>query len=396
MLERPRTLQAACAGLVAAILVLFFATTPPILVNDGEGYDGHEYALMTLSFRDGTPVSVAPPWVHRVAIPWVIARSGVETKTAFLVIGVACTFGAAFLVLRLLRRHGAAPAVALLGVTWWLLLAPGPRFSPVFYPVLLDAPGSFLYLALIVCALERRIALFAAALAVASLTRENLLLLAPLPWYSLREVGMARAAGLTALAATPGLLLFGAVQLAPPLAPAAGAGGFLTHATDQLRGVLTNTYFQGVRFTIAPLLSLGVLPVVGLARWRRLRDMLRNEPLWAHVAAAALLFTIGGGLDPERRMHLFAPLLLIVAFGRPITGFWSPIWRAALLTGLHVLAVRAVWPIGRDDAAYAEFALMSMAPRTLAVLAVYELFLGAGAWLTLRRARERPPVAMTA
>lgn len=374
LLERRGADVAACLLLVTAALAIFTLTTPPILVNDGEGFDGHEYALMTTAFRDGTVVNVPAPWVHRILVPWLVAQTPLDVKTGFAILGVAASFAAALLVLRLLRRYRAPAPLALLGVAWWLLLAPGPRLHPVFYPVLLDAVGALLLLTLLLAALERRPLLFAIALAAAALTRENLIVLAPLPFFALRERGSSRAALITAAAAVPGVAALLWVHAFPPLVPASTQGP-VEFALDNIRGVVTNTYYQGVRFLIAPLVSLGALPLVALVRWRALLALFRREPVWLVFALATAVVYAGAGLDPDRRAYLFAPLLLVVAFSGEAAGLWVPTWRVVALTVLHALATRTVWPIGRDEASYREFALLTMEPRTLARLVVYEVVL---------------------
>lgn len=366
-----KRLALACLVLVSVVLLALAVTTPPIAVNDGEGFDGHEYALMVQFFRHGVPVRIHEPWVYRIGPPWLAALSGLDVKVAFLGLNVAASLGSALLLMWLLRRYGATPGLALLGVFWWATLAPGLRFNPVYYPVVFDGIGFFLLMALVTTALTRRLMLFAGVLAAAALTRENLVVLVPFLWFCLRDQGIARATLSTVLASLPGIGLVAMVRVFPVLPPSVPFES-LDVIREGLHGIATNRYYQTWRFLFAPLFAFGALAAVGLWRVGRLRDLVAREPAWAYFLAASVLVTFVGALDPDRRVYLAAPLVLLVAFVPGGRAVWSPRWRVVALTVVQVLASRMLWPIGTDEASYREFSLVTMHPRHLALVGLYE------------------------
>lgn len=384
--ERPVIEAAVCAALMVIVTALLSLVTPAIIFNQGLGYDGQWYAQMVYGLRTGAPVTIPAPWVYRIGPPWLVAVSGLETKIAFLIMDLVAYFASAILLLRLARRYGASLVLALTAVLWWALLPAGLRLS-IHYPVLLDAIGFLLLVALINAALARRPWVFAALLIGAVVTRENLLVMVPFLWLCLRAQGVLRATLMTAVASLPAALVLTVVFVNPILEPSHGFQSF-TLIQDHLRSVLENTNYQAWRLVLAPELSLGMFVII---QFWRLRDKIRflgSEPAWVYYLVAFAAVTVAG-TDYDRRLLLIVPALIVLAFGVGGGSTAVPLWLWLALTTLHVVASRVIVPLQPDDTAYLQYALDTMHPRRLAVIALLLLPVFIGGLVALEFARRR-------
>ena len=141
-------------GITLLALVLFALLTPPITFNDGLGNDGKRYADLTEGLR-GKPADL--PWgplAFRLLPSALVAWLPFDIPTGFLIVNVLSVLGAAILLVRLLARFAVPPQITMVALIWWLSLPMGVRWD-IYYPVLGDAFGFFVLVALIVCALER-------------------------------------------------------------------------------------------------------------------------------------------------------------------------------------------------------------------------------------------------
>jgi len=338
-----------CAAALLAVL------TPPITFNGGLGNDGKRYADLTEGLR-GNPAEL--PWgplAFRVLPSALVAWLPFDIPTGFLIVNVLSVLGASILLLRLLGRFGTPPPIALLALVWWLSLPMGLRWA-IYYPVLGDAFGFLVLVALILCALERRLVLFAVALAAGVLARENLVMTIPFLWRAHVRSAPVRWTVLVALASVPAIAAFLLIRAFPPVAPAAGSGA-LTQATvvaQELVLIFENQSGQAWRVLLAAPLSLGLLLVIPLLRARATLRFLSREMHWMYFAALAVVLAVIGGRDNDRYFYALAPLLLILTFA--VHGdLWSSWPRAAALTTLQLIALRVGWPIGTTEYEYLQY-----------------------------------------
>ena len=338
-----------CAAALLAVL------TPPITFNGGLGNDGKRYADLTEGLR-GNPAEL--PWgplAFRVLPSALVAWLPFDIPTGFLIVNVLSVLGASILLLRLLGRFGTPPPIALLALVWWLSLPMGLRWA-IYYPVLGDAFGFLVLVALILCALERRLVLFAVALAAGVLARENLVMTIPFLWRAHVRSAPVRWTVLVALASVPAIAAFLLIRAFPPVAPAAGSGA-LTQATvvaQELVLIFENQSGQAWRVLLAAPLSLGLLLVIPLLRARATLRFLSREMHWMYFAALAVVLAVIGGRDNDRYFYVLAPLLLILTFA--VHGdLWSSWPRAAALTTLQLIALRVGWPIGTTEYEYLQY-----------------------------------------
>jgi hypothetical protein len=370
-----------CAAALLAVL------TPPITFNGGLGNDGKRYADLTEGLR-GNPAEL--PWgplAFRVLPSAFVAWMPFDIPTGFLVVNVLSVLGAAILLLRLLGRFGTPPPIALLALVWWLSLPMGLRWA-IYYPVLGDAFGFFVLVALILCALERRLVLFAVALGAGVLARENLVMTIPFLWRAHVRSAPVRWTVLVALASVPAIAAFLLIRAFPPVAPAAGSGA-LTQATvvaHELALIFENQSGQAWRVLLAAPLSLGLLLVIPLLRIRATLRFLSREMHWMYFAALAVVLAVIGGRDNDRYFYVLAPLLLILTFAVH-ADLWSSWPRAAALTTLQLIALRVGWPIGTTEYDYLQYTTGFMELDRLFALALLMALVSAVAILLVRPRR---------
>jgi hypothetical protein len=369
-------------------LGLFALLTPRITFNDGLGNDGSLYANLTEGLRGRAAPLPWGPFVYRLLPSAIVALMPLDIVTGFLVINILSILGSAILLLRLLGRYHVPQMLALLALFWWLSLPMGPRWN-IYYPVLGDAFGFFILVALILCALERRLALFAAGLAAGALARENLLMMIPFLWRVNVRTAPIRWTVLVALVSIPAIAALILVRAFPPVPPALGSSAMtqLGVIADEVSAIVDNRSGQAWRVLLGGPVSLGLLLVIPLLRLRRTLRFLSVEMHWMYFAGLAVIGAVIGGRDTDRYLYVLAPLLLILTFA--VHGdLWRSWPRAAALTAVQLVALRVGWPIGTSEAEYLQYTTGFMDLERLFGLALLMALASAVAALLMRSAKD--------
>jgi hypothetical protein len=377
-MRTPKTIVAALSshaamtgvGITLVGVAVLAILTPPITFNNGLGNDGEIYANLAESLRGNVAEPPWGPFAYRVLPSAFVAWMPFDIPTGFLIVNILSVLGSAILLLRLLDRYGVPSRVALLALVWWIGLPMGVRWD-IYYPVLGDAYGFFVLVALILCALERRLVLFAVALVAGVLARENLVLTIPLLWRAHVRSAPLRWTVLVGLAVVPAVAALLVVRAFPPIAPAAGSNSLSQSIVIAYEVVLTITNYGGQawRALLAAPLSLGLLLVIPLLRFRRTLRFLSREMPWTYFALVAVVLAFVGGRDNDRYFYILAPLLLILTFAVH-ADLWRSWPRVAALTGLQLVALRVGWPIGTTEHDYLQYATAFMEFDRLVALAV--------------------------
>lgn len=388
-MRTPKTILAALSshttmtgvGITLVGLAVLAVLTPPITFNNGLGNDGKIYAALAESLRGNVAEPPWGPFAYRVLPSAFAAWMPFDVPTGFLIVNVLSILGSAILLLRLLDRYGVPSQVALLALVWWIALPTGVRWH-LFYPVLGDAYGFFVLVALIVCALERRLVLFAVALVAGVLARENLVMAIPLLWRAHVRGAPLRWTLLVGLAVVPAVAALLLIRAFPPIAPAAGSNSLSQSIVIAYEVALTITNYGGQawRALLAAPLSLGLLLVIPLLRFRRTLRFFAREMHWTYFALVAVVLALVGGRDNDRYFYLLAPLLLILTFAVH-ADLWRSWPRVTALTALQLVALRVGWPIGTTEHDYLQYATAFMEFDRLAALAVLMAFASALACL---------------
>lgn len=336
---------------LAALLIAFHLITEPIAVFGGVGYDGILYARMVEVLRSGVATDVASPYVFRILPAAIVAWSGLDVVLGFYVLNVAATLAAGLVLLAFLRHCGIGAPLRGYAVVWWALLPFSLRFA-VHDPVLVDGIGFLFAIALLYAAMTRRLVIFAVLLAAAVLTRENLIVLAPLP--ILRSFQWSERVRAT-LASVPALAVLIVIHAWPIIAPDQGTPSTAEFVGYNAYMIATNADDQATRLVLSPILALGILLSLVAARPVAVARVFGREPGWTLYAVSTLLSATLGGLDHDRYLLLLVPLLL-VAVGRAYPRVWRTEWLVGL-TILQLFCTRALVPMAGD--AKAHFALMA-------------------------------------
>lgn len=324
----------------ATLFGLFAINTRPSAAGDGFAFDGLEYYKVAVAFRTGENTLPSGPFAYRVLSPAIVAASGLEPHLGFLTLDVIAVLGAALLLTSLLRHLGASPTGALVAVLWWGLLPYGIRVQ-LRNPALVDAPAFFMLVAVILAATLRRRAAFAVLLLLGVLTRESLLLLAPLPALggSQRPKELVKAIAL----AVPAIAALVAIHLFPPVTPRPGSASTLEFVAFQINALRTNTDDTAWRALAAVPLSLGLLIAPLIAFPRTVIRYLGSLPGWTYLTFVLAFASVIGGRDNDRYLFSASVALLPAAFVA-IHAPWGRPLIAIALTALHVGATRAFLP----------------------------------------------------
>ena len=360
-------------ALLLAVTAAFALVTPRMVVNDGFGYDGKDYASMVLAFRGQPHPPVLELHSYRFAPTALVAASGLEIRTAFLWLNLIATWAGGLLLFALLRRYRAPLVLALLGVLWWCLLPQGLRYV-LIYPMQIDGVAFPMLVGLLLAALGGRFAVFAALLPVAILTREHALVLVPFLWlHQLPRLGFAGATARTALATLPALAVYVLARVASPI-PLERIDPTATQiALESLRQLP----FAWRHMLAAVPLALGVLLLLPLAAPRRTAAFLRREPAWLYYLAVSILIVAIGGGDYDHNLYTLSPLLLVLGFAVSGPGLLLASAPGAALLALHAVMTRAYVVYGTDEQSYFAYSASTMDKDRLVLLTV----LNAAAWL---------------
>ena len=358
-------------GIAALAFALLAPFTPPIAFNDGLGYDGRVYADLTAAMRGDNSGTVVPPWSFRLLPSAIVAASGLEVKLGFLLVNLLSGLGSAWLLYRLLRHYRVTPPLCFLAVGAWAVLPLGLRWA-LYYPVLPDMLGFFLLLALIVAALEGRVLLFAGLLIAGTLTRENLIALAPFLWFAhvrrdpLGVTLRTLAVGLAAVA------IYFAVRVFPVIPPPPEYGNWVEryHIGLNLRQVFENYDAHAWRYALAALLSLGMFFALPFAWPRRVLAFLGRERHWAYYLAMTYVIALVGGRGDDRYLYSLVPLLAVLIFQVAPPTLWRSAWRVGALAVMHLVAVRFLWPVGASEPEFLQYEVSAMPIDRLTALTI--------------------------
>jgi hypothetical protein len=345
----------AAVGLTLVATSLFVVLTPRIAFNGGLGNDGTDYANLTWALR-GEPAE--PPWAgfaYRLLPSALVAAMPFDVVTGFLVVNVLAVLGSAILLLRLLARYEVAPAVRLLALFWWLCLPMAVRWD-IYYPVLGDAFGFFVLVALILCALERRLVLFGIALLAGVLARENLVVTIPFLWRANLRSAPLRWTLVVGLVTVPTIAALALIRAFPPVPPSAGSDALSQSVifASQIAWIIQNRFGEAWRVLLAGPVSLGLLLLIPFIRFRETWRFFSREMHWLYFGVVAVIFSVIGGRDTDRYLYVLAPLLLVLTFA--VHGdLWRSWPRATALTGLQLVALRVGWPIGTTEHDYLQY-----------------------------------------
>ena len=218
-------------------------------------------------------------------------------------------------------------------------------------------------------------------------------MLVPFLWMANRSLGLRRSAASTVLAALPGIAAFVLIRVAPPIPPGNGLSLF-EDVVQNLSLFRDNFSGLGLRYFVTPWLTLGLLPFLALADWRRCWGLvqLRIEvPVYlASVLGVAL---IGGG-DYDRFALWLSPVVLVLAARSVGALFLSRVALVAISVA-HAVSTRSFQAWGTSEHEYREsvVALMStdaafslgLLVLTCAVVCAIPLF-----WTTTRSPTRRP------
>lgn len=330
----------------AALLAALWPGTRPIEVNAGFGYDGTQYAAM-VSWLRGAPVETPqPPYAYRALPAALVAATGLDVRVAFFALNVAAIVGSALLLASMLRAEGARAGHALVLLGWYALLPNGLRYA-LAYPVLMDGIGLALFVLLLVAVQRGHGALVAAALLAGSLSREHIVLFAPLA-----AAGAARRVARVAAVALPALAAMALIRLVPPY-PVSGPSAVDYLVTNAAMIALSEDA-ERLRLAAAPLLTFGVL---GSAAIALSAVRLRTLPAWTWTFTLVVVLVSGtfGGLDHDRYFVWLAPLFVLLA----ARARW-PAAHVLALTLLHVVATRVYVPLDGSARSYLDFVVKSM------------------------------------
>jgi hypothetical protein len=376
----------ASIGVTLVAIGLFAMLTPRITFNDGLGNDGAAYASLTEALR-GKPAE--PQWagfVYRLLPSALVAATPFDVVTGFLIINVLSLVGSAILLLRLLGRYGVSPALRILALLWWISLPMAARWA-IYYPVLGDALGFFVLLALIICALERRLVQFAIGLLAGVLIRENLVMMIPFLWRAHLPRGAWRWTLVVAAITIPAVATAILIRAFPPVAPTAESNALSQTAIValQLVWIVQNRAGEAWRVLLAAPLSLGLLVVIPVFRSRESWRFISREKHWLYFLLLAVILGVVGGRDTDRYLYVLAPLLLVLTFAVH-HDLWRSWPRTAALFGLQLVALRVGWPIGTSESAYLQYTTGFMELDRLAAFAGLVALASAAAGLVVRSA----------
>ncbi len=349
---------------VAVTLVMLLAlrlVTPPIAFNDGLGNDGRLYAAMIRGLREHIDPGLVPPWSYRWGPSLLVALTGLDARTGFELLNAACALLSGLLLYELLRHYGARAPLALLAVAWWAMLPAGVRFG-LYYPVLTDSAGFLVLMALLWCAVKERYVLFALALVVGVITRENLLAVGPFLWLANVRRAPVKVTLVSLACGIPAVAAYFLVRAHPLFPPPPEFGNWLERYQVDLnvRWVLENINGHAWRFVLTVPLTLGALFILPLVRAGTSLAFLRRHPAWIYFLVSSVVLVFIGGRDDDRYFYVLAPALAVLTFASVPGERWTGPAMIAL-TAVHAIGTRFAWPLGRNEADYFEYQVAYMA-----------------------------------
>jgi len=357
------TLRALCerrpalcvATLIAVGIAASFATTPQIAFGEGAlgvgyGHDGAIYGTMTEHFAWFKNPGMAR-FGYRFFAPMLVHYSGLDTFTGYRLLDLVSGALATVLMYRIARDLALAPAAAVLGAALFLVLKFGLKFF-VYYPVLTDALGLLLLMAIIWATLEGRPVVYLLAMAAAVGTRENLIVLTVFnALYTLRTAKGSRRFLDAALLQIPALAVFALSRRYPVFPPFRYPGSAFDIARRGVEDFVSNPTMQWM-FILSYVNALGIFAILPLLFWRRFTLFLRERYEWAYYVVVSVALSTAGGVDFDRYAVPLAPIAILgmLALTVPADGRIPRLWLYWL--AVHVVSMEFIFPWFPEEGFY--------------------------------------------
>ena len=328
------------AVIAVATYAAFQALTPRIAFGLGAaglgyGHDGLVYGAMVEHFGDPA-LRPDASMNYRILLPAIASALGLDPFTAFGLFNALAHFASCALVLRLAILMGAGEARAVAWVGAFATLAFGSRFF-VYYPLLMDGVGLAFLLVFVVGALERRPLVCALVLSLATIHRENLVVLAP---FAVLAGAREERVQWTLWMLVP-FVAFALSRAFPVVLPMEGGRTALGEIVRWVEVAFT-TPDRLVRIVLAHGIALGPLLGWAVLRGGQAAAFARAHPEWAYFVVVTFAASAFGGHDVERiAVGQFPALIAWLSFGRASradrTGERS--WLAVHLAALQLVAM---------------------------------------------------------
>ncbi len=357
------------------VSVLFIAISVAALLMQTSARvrgDAEQYQRMASLYAEGfSGVSALPPFVFRVATPWLAARadaivtpivprwldlaiddaSGLDGVLGFYAVNIAASFAVAMVLLSYLRVFVRTAWIRLALVAFWMLQWHTPPRYTYFMPVNVE-PTFLLAVTLVLLAIEhvssgnrsRQAYLIAIIVLIGTLIREAMALLAvvsALHYY--RDWRKRRVGHLELIPATLPLVATAAALvatrfLAVPFLPSEPFAVPL----EMLREKSPVSWFQAWFFVFGPI-SIGLMLATPA-----LVPFLRQRPHLVLYLAGVSLLAFVGGTDTERVLGWAFPVVLVllgISLDEHLrTLRRRPLVALMLLAGI-LISARIFWPI---------------------------------------------------
>jgi hypothetical protein len=342
------------AVMLVILLALFYAlawlTTPQIAFGGGYGHDGRVYGWMTEHFS-WFRLKAAPPYNFRSLVPFLVHLSGLPTFTGYRVVNAASYALCGLFTYTIARHFGAARSRALVIVALVATVKMGLRFW-LYYPVLMDGPGTALLLIVVFCTLARSRVGYLLAMGAAVFCRENLMPL--MGFHVLHAIRTERALAprleAVALQAIPtGLYVASRVwPVFPPDRP------FQTRIPNLFFFLLFLRPLDSVPVVLlAHTMTLGLLVVLPVLRVRAWLPQIWPRYEWRYFFFVTLFLTVATGFDIDRFTMWQLPLLIAAVACLPTLAAPGPrgwLWLHLML--LHAVSTQFLLPWAPSEAFY--------------------------------------------
>jgi len=307
-------------------------------------WDLHKYRAIALA-SPRIDTSVPRPFIYRPLGPFLAGLLPLGVDASFYLLNMISSLGLVALLYRFMRRLGSSPAIAAAATMLYIFNKHFFGFTSWNYFHINDVLTNILVIAMFWSMLEGRWPLFAAAMLLASLSRETFLLMIPTTVICLLEGGRFRREWRGFLwALLPALAVFATFRLL--VQPEGGmtlVEAFLTFS-DRI------TRFYGLYYLLVnPFVPLTIVPLVFIdssaAFFRGRRHML----VYFCLVVFAALF----GSNNERLLNpafiVFYPLIAVIIEERilPARFLLGAIMAGGFLSSLHYLVARYPLP-GRE------------------------------------------------
>lgn len=304
-------------------------------------WDLHQYRAIALA-SPGIDAGIPRPFLYRPLGPFLAGLLPFGVDASFYLLNVIASLGLVAFLYRFLRRLGSSPGIAAAATILYICNKHFFGFTSWNYFHINDVLTNIFIIAAFWSMREGRWKHFAAAMVLASVTRETFLLVIPTAAVYLIETGRLRREWRGLLgAALPALLLFASFRLL--VRPESGMTLFEAFLAfgDRI------TRFYGLYYLLVnPFVPLTAVPLVFIrgsaAYFRGSRHLL----LFYGLVLFATLF----GSNNERLLNpafiVFYPLIAFILAGRVLPGrfLFGAIMTGGFLSSLHYLVARYPLP----------------------------------------------------